>query len=118
MVVRLEAREIHFYDSLPKLRVDRSKIMEDVLQFVKNVAREENRFDIADQPWSCVLRKSPLQHKDMKDCGLFAMLNAELETLGLTVDGQSYTHDDIYDRNVRNLIACEILSYRTRISLL
>ena len=112
MVVRLEAHEIHFYDSLPNLRVDRATIMAHTLQFVKHAAREANRLDIADQPWSCEIRESPRQYKDGTDCGLFAILNAERETLGLTIDGNSYTHDDMYDRNVRNLVACEILKYR------
>ena len=32
--------------------------------------------------WSCEMKGSPSQNKDGTDCGLFVILNAELEVLG------------------------------------
>ena len=88
MVVRVDTREIHFYDSMPNPEIARER-MANTLKFIDALALATGRHDLVSSvcKWSCEMKGSPSQYKDGTDCGLFVILNAELEVLGNGIEG-------------------------------
>ena len=109
MVVRIATQEIEFYDSIPDL-AEATQRMAHTLAFVKVLAAETQHDVSKWQEWKCELKASP-QQDDGFDCGLFVIVNAELEALGIPFNADSYCHGEIRAQNIRMKVACEILKY-------
>lgn len=115
MVVRVCDQKIEYVDSIPNAH-DAQIRMQNVLRFVGDLAKATGRTALADvalpgSSWSCSLVESPLQTLDCDDCGLFVILNALFEITGQPISRRLYSHQNIYDLDIRTRVACEILKF-------
>ncbi|XP_043282359.1 sentrin-specific protease 1-like [Venturia canescens] len=74
IVIRMNEKEIHYYDSL---KGDRTRYLDSMLKYLVAEAKEKKRKEIIPQEWKLTIKKEIPVQENNYDCGVFVCTYAE-----------------------------------------